>query len=260
MPVLKVRDLCYHTGERQILSNISCELGEGELVGLVGANGAGKTTLLRVLMGLLTASSGDVWIQKMPLHRYSPRSLARRITLVPQDTGIAYPFAVRDLVAMGRHPHLRRFVPMTTTDRAIVDNAMRSLEVLAMADRPVTALSGGEKQRVLIARALAQQTPVILLDEATASLDLCHQLDVLNAAKKLAQKGHMVIAAIHDLTMASRFCSRLLMMSKGQLVANGNPAEVLTQASLREHFTVSASIRPSEEVAGLTVTPLYSLA
>ncbi|MCC7517028.1 MAG: ABC transporter ATP-binding protein [Pseudomonadales bacterium] len=259
MSLLSVKQLQYRTDTRCILSGVDCQLQAGEFVGLIGANGAGKTTLLRLLIGLLTPCAGDVLINGKSLQHYSRRALARRMTLVPQDTGIAYPFSVRELVAMGRHPHLRRFAPMMKDDLAIVESAMRTLAVDGMADKPVTALSGGERQRVMIARALAQQTAIVLLDEATASLDLCHQLDVLEAAKRLAQQGHLVIAAIHDLSMASRFCDRLLLLADGKLAACGSPQQVLTPAHLHQHFSVDAHVQPAYPVAGLHVTAVRSL-
>ena len=210
-------------------------------------------------MGLVTPSAGSVWIRGKPTTQYSRRALARQITLVPQDTGISYPFSVRELVTMGRHPYLRRFTPITQHDMSIVQAAMQTLAVDALAERSVTALSGGERQRVMIARALAQQTPIILLDEATASLDVCHQLDVLTAAKKLADQGHLVIAAIHDLNIASRFCNRILMLNQGQLVANGSPVETLRQHRLRQYFSVETAIEVARHTNGLMITPLQSL-
>lgn len=259
MGLLTVKQLEFRTDTRSILTGIDCALHAGEFVGLIGANGTGKTTLLRLLMGLLTPSAGSVWIRGKPTTHYSRRALARQITLVPQDTGISYPFSVRELVTMGRHPYLRRFTPISQHDMAIVQAAMQALAVDAFAERPVTALSGGERQRVMIARALAQQTPIILLDEATASLDVCHQLDVLTAAKKLADQGHLVIAAIHDLNMASRFCNRILMLNQGQLVANGSPVETLTQHRLRQYFSVETAIEVARHTNGLMITPLQSL-
>jgi iron complex transport system ATP-binding protein len=259
MGLLTVKQLEFRTDTRSILTGIDCALHAGEFVGLIGANGTGKTTLLRLLMGLVTPSAGSVWIRGKPTTQYSRRALARQITLVPQDTGISYPFSVRELVTMGRHPYLRRFTPITQHDMSIVQAAMQTLAVDALAERSVTALSGGERQRVMIARALAQQTPIILLDEATASLDVCHQLDVLTAAKKLADQGHLVIAAIHDLNMASRFCNRILMLNQGQLVANGSPVETLTQHRLRQYFSVETAIEVARHTNGLMITPLQSL-
>jgi iron complex transport system ATP-binding protein len=259
MGLLTVKQLEFRTDTRSILTGIDCALHAGEFVGLIGANGTGKTTLLRLLMGLVTPSAGSVWIRGKPTTQYSRRALARQITLVPQDTGISYPFSVRELVTMGRHPYLRRFTPITQHDMSIVQAAMQTLAVDVLAERSVTALSGGERQRVMIARALAQQTPIILLDEATASLDVCHQLDVLTAAKKLADQGHLVIAAIHDLNMASRFCNRILMLNQGQLVANGSPVETLTQHRLRQYFSVETAIEVARHTNGLMITPLQSL-
>ena len=260
MPLLSVEALEFAYPGNARLGPLDFALEAGLMVGLVGPNGAGKSTLLRLLMGLLPAGAGTIQLEGKPLSEYSRRALAQRLTLVPQDTAIGYGFSVEEVVAMGRHPYLRRFQPPGAQDRAIVEEAMRSTDVAAMAQRSITALSGGERQRVLIARAIAQQTPVVLLDEATANLDLCHQLEVMELAQALARRGCLVIAAMHDLTLASRYCDRLLMLAQGRVVADGAPTDVLRPDHLRRYFAVETTVRQANDVPGLAITPLASLA
>jgi iron complex transport system ATP-binding protein len=259
MPLLQLDDIEFSYNGRRTLARLSAQLERGQMVGLIGPNGAGKTTLLRLLMKLLTPDSGAIYLEGLPLRRFPHRALARRITLVPQDSEIGYPFAVEEIVAMGRNPYLGRFRPPDADDLRIVREAMAATEVTRLAARNIQTLSGGERQRVLVARAIAQQTPVILLDEATANLDLCHQLDVLEMAQQLARRGHLVIAAMHDLNMASRYCDRLLLLAGGTLVADGAPATVLTPEHLRRYFAVDSIVRAAGDVPGLTITPLMSV-
>ena len=260
MPLLSVEGLTFaYTGNAE-LGPLDFTLEAGHMVGLVGPNGAGKTTLLRLLMGLLPPLAGVVRLQGRSLRDYTRRALAQQLTLVPQDTAIGYGFSVEEIVAMGRHPYLRRFQPPSVQDRTIVEEAMRNTDVASMAERAITHLSGGERQRVLIARAIAQQTPVVLLDEATANLDLCHQLEVMELAQGLARRGCLVIAAMHDLTLASRYCDRLLMLAHGRVVADGAPTEVLRPDHLRRYFAVETTVREAGDVPGLAITPLASLA
>lgn len=260
MALISINDLSFSYDGKPVFKHLSLNLPQGQMVGLIGPNGAGKSTLLRLLMRLVPIQRGEVLLMGKRVETYSRREIGRRITLVPQETEIGFAFTVEEIVAMGRFPHLGRFQPASNQDLAMVAEAMRETGVAALAHRPVNTLSGGERQRVLIARAIAQQTPIVLLDEATANLDLCHQLDVLERAKALTRQGRLVIAAIHDLTMASRFCDRVLLLADGGLQADGTPEQVLTPANLRKYFSLHASIKPQAEGHGLSITPLASIA
>lgn len=259
MNYLQAQQLQLTIEDKEIIKPMSLGIGMGEFVGLIGANGAGKSTLLRLLMGLENASSGEVLINGKNINKYSRRDLSRLITIVPQDTSVNFPFTVRDLVAIGRHPYVKRFQNLSKQDWDLVDQAMEATEISHLADRSVVQLSGGERQRAFIARAIAQQTPVILLDEATANLDVCHQLEILQLARALANQNQLVIAAIHDLNMASRFCDRLLLLQHGQLQADGHPCHVLTTDLLRHSFNVDTAIHNNPCAPGLTITPLKSV-
>ena len=238
-----------------ILRGVSMELRAGELVGLIGPNGAGKTTLLKVLGGLLPPSSGAVHLMGEPLTRRSPREVARAVAYVPQSTLTDFAFTVREVVLMGRSPHLGRFQIEQAHDREIALRAMRQLHVDHLADRLVTTLSGGEHQQVFIARALAQEPRILLLDEPTANLDVKHQLDVLEMAAALAhEEGLGVIAAIHDLNLAAHFCDRLVLLEEGRVLADSAPEAVLTPQNLEDAFEVQAQVYRDPFTQGLRLS------
>lgn len=258
--LVRVRGLGMDFGHGPVLDGVDLDLNRGEIVGLIGPNGAGKTTLLSLLMGLLRPTVGAVWVLGRPVATLTRRRLARIMALVPQDLEIGFAFRVREVVAMGRYPYLGRFQVPGHEDLAAIDEAMSLTGVDALADRTIDTLSGGERQRVLIARAIAQQTPVALLDEVTANLDLSHQLEVLELAARMAAGGRLVVAAIHDLAMASRYCDRLLLLAEGSLRADGPVREVLTADHLQRYFGVDARIDEAPGGAGLVITPRLSTA
>jgi iron complex transport system ATP-binding protein len=241
-----------------VLKDVSLAVEAGEFVGLIGANGSGKTTLLRILLGVAPAS-GEVRLCGDSLKTLDRREVARRATMVPQDTRVDFAFTSRDIVAMGRTPYLGRFKPEGGADKEAIARAMRETGTTEFAERPVTELSGGERQRVHLARALAQETSVILLDEPTANLDLAHQFEALELVRGFTRAGGAALAAIHDLILASRFCDRLLLLSDGKIVAAGSPAEVITESNLACHFALRARVRRDEETGSLIVYPLESI-
>jgi iron complex transport system ATP-binding protein len=179
--------------------------------------------------------------------------------MVHQDTRVDFALTSRDIVAMGRTPYLGRFKPEGAADKKAIARAMSVTGVTELAERPVTELSGGERQRVHLARALAQETLVILLDEPTANLDLAHQFEALELVRGFTRAGGAALAAIHDLTLASRFCDRLLMLSGGEIVAAGAPADVITEINLEKHFALRARVRRDDETGAVIVHPLAAI-
>jgi len=226
-----------------ILRGISLTIAPGELVGLIGPNGAGKTTLLKVIGGLWPGSRSQITLLDRPLARYSARQVAQVIAQVPQITALDFPFTVRQVVLMGRNPHLNRFELETEHDRQIAEQAMRRTATLDLADRMIGTLSGGERQRVLVARALTQEPRLLLLDEPTANLDIQHQIGILDMIRTLIREDRLgAAAAVHDLELAARFCDRLVLLREGAICAEGTPAEVLTPDHLRAAYGVE--VRP----------------
>jgi iron complex transport system ATP-binding protein len=222
-----------------VLHGLSFELLPGRFYGLVGPNGSGKTTLIDLLLANLIASEGTILFRGREVGEYSRRELAREIALVPQEFRIDFDFSVQEVVMMGRHPHLPRFANPGPIDLQIVDQALAELEITDLRERLVTHLSGGEKQRVIVARALAQDTPVLVLDEATSSLDIQHSLQIFQVLKKRCRERQTsIIAAIHDLNFAAAYCDAIILLNHGRLVTIGPPGEVLTPELLGQVFAI----------------------
>ncbi len=254
--MISVEDLVVTLGDERVLDGVSLSVEEGDFVGLVGPNGAGKTTLLRAINGALSPQQGRVEVGGENVHGLSSRAASRLVSTVPQTTRLSFDFSVREAVEMGRTPHRSRFGTWTESDTQAVDRALARTAVTDLADRPVTDISGGERQRVLIARALAQTTPVMLLDEPTASLDINHQVRTLGLVRDLVEEGKTALAAIHDLNLAAHYCDRLVLLSNRRVLAAGPPESVLTEAHLREAFDTNAVVSRHPVTGSVYVTAL----
>ena len=239
------------------LRDVTIEVPRGSLTGLLGPNGCGKTTLLRLLAGILTPESGTVTLKERPLRQMSRREIARHIALVPQETHPAFDYTALEMVLMGRHPHLGLFELEGPHDLRVAHDALAATGTDHLADRAYMTLSGGEKQRVVIASALAQSSDVLLLDEPTASLDLGYQLDVASLMSELnRERGVTMLLATHDLNLAASVCDRLILLREGRVVAQGQTTDVLTASRVREIYGVVADVRHHERAGHLTVTPV----
>lgn len=243
-------------GETPVLEDVSLGVPEGAFLALVGPNGAGKTTLLRTCNGIVSPTAGQVRVDGHDVTSSSPRDVGRLVATVPQTTRVAFEFDVADVVAMGRTPHRGRFETADADDRTAVESALERTDTARFADRSIDELSGGERQRVVLARALAQETPVLLLDEPTASLDINHQVRTLALARELATAGRTVVAAIHDLDLAARFCDRIALLSDGSILADGPPEAVLTAERLESAFGVRTAVGTNPVTGTPAVTPL----
>jgi iron complex transport system ATP-binding protein len=223
------------------LKDLDLDLRSGSFYGVLGPNGSGKTTFLDLLAGHRVPDRGSIRFKGKDLGSYRKKDLAREIGLVPQDFTLSFPFRVEEIVLMGRYPHLPRFAAPNQWDRAIVRRALEQTGTELFCDRYITDLSGGEKQRVIFARALAQQTPVLLLDEATSNLDVKFSLQLLQLARRLNRRdGVTVISVFHDVNKAAGFCDELLFFKQGELVCNGPTEEVLSGETLQQVFEVPA--------------------
>lgn len=237
---LAAEELQVRLQDRPILDGISVSVGVGEFVGLVGPNGAGKTTLLRALAGLVPPSSGRVLLDGRPLFAISRDERARRLAVLVQSAGIGWPMRVSEVVALGRLPHRRTFTRPSETDHAAVARAMARADVAHLSERAEPSLSSGERMRVLLARALAVEAEILLADEPITALDPAHQLDAMSLLRGISRAGTGIVAVLHDLTLAARFCDRLVVLSEGQIVANAKPALALTDPLLRTAFGITA--------------------
>ncbi|HAL74470.1 MAG TPA: ABC transporter ATP-binding protein [Clostridiales bacterium] len=225
---------------RNILRNVSFSARSGEFIGIVGPNGAGKSTLLRNLGGLLRPTAGHAMLNGRDIREYRPRELATFSAYMHQDTVMPFAFLARDVVMLGRHPYSSPLASFSAEDEAYVKKCMLAADCLDQADKLVTTLSGGERQRVMLARVLAQDTPLLLLDEPTASLDIRHAGEIFLLARELAEAGKLIITAMHDLRAAAKYCSRLFLVHEGQLVADGDPEEVLHEGHITYAFEIPA--------------------
>ncbi|MFP4530601.1 MAG: heme ABC transporter ATP-binding protein [Halodesulfurarchaeum sp.] len=241
-PIVDVDAVSVRLGTVEALSDVSVDVDRGEFMGVIGPNGAGKTTLLRAISGVLEPTGGSVHVDGHDVTRLPSKASSRLVAVVPQETNLAFDFTVREVVEMGRTPYQRRVSFDQSTDGSIVDRALERTQIATLADRDIGEVSGGERQRVLLARALAQDTPVMLLDEPTASLDINHQIRTLELVKSLVEDGKTVMAPIHDLNLAAHYCDRLLLLSDGERTALGPPSDVLTEQNLEAAFGTDAVV------------------
>jgi len=240
---LEVWGLSVAYGERPALRDVSLAVAEGELLGLVGPNGSGKTTLIRAVSGVIAPRGGRVRVGGVETAALSPREVALRAAVVPQNPPLPPAFSALEIVLMGRTPHLRLLQAEGGVDLEAARRAMLATDTWQFADRRAGELSGGERQRLLVARALAQETPLLLLDEPTAHLDVGHQAATLRLMLRLCRgDGKAVLAAVHDLTLAAQFCDRLVMLHRGEVVAEGAPAGVLTPERVRAVYGASVHV------------------
>jgi iron complex transport system ATP-binding protein len=240
-----------------VIDRVSLDVERGDIVGLLGPNGSGKTTLIRLMAGMLQPAAGDVQIEGASIRTLSRREVARRVAVVPQDTHSTFDFTVLDIVLMGRYPHLRPFELEGPADLEIAREALAATGTAALEHRHFTTLSGGEKQRVVIASALAQMASVLLLDEATASLDLAYQFEIAALLKRLnAERGTTMIVSTHDLNFAAALCSRVVLLKDGRVLAKGQTEDVVTASHIRALYGIDADVQFHQRAGHLTVVPV----
>ncbi len=249
---LSIRSLNVRLGARDVLRDVSFDLQPGEFVGLLGPNGAGKSTLLKAVMGLIRRE-GDMSVFGRSLDGLSPSERARELSYLPQEREVNWPVSVRALIDLGRSPHRTGFTGPSTKDRNAVSAAIAAMDLEELQERSALELSGGERARVLIARALAQETPLLLTDEPAAGLDPAHQISLMSTFHGLAREGRTVLASLHELTLAGQWCDRVILIADGSIVAEGGPDAVLTPANLATVYGVRAQISVNSD--GLSVVP-----
>lgn len=238
---LEVRELGYDYDGRSVLDSVTWDLRKGEILGVLGPNGCGKTTMLRNLNRNLSPKRGCVVLDGTDLEDMAKRDIARHIAAVPQSNEIRFAFTVREMVAMGRMPFQEAFRGNSSEDERIVDEAMELTGITHMSDRLINTMSGGERQRVIIARALAQQPEILLMDEPTLHLDINMQFEVLDLVSKLSRdRGLTVVIVSHDLPMVARYCDRIILIHDRTVWAEGEPEDVLTPENMRTVFNIDA--------------------
>ena len=239
----ELNHISFNYADRKVIDDISLALVPGKFYGIIGPNGSGKTTMLDLLARHRLPDEGDIFYLGKALSSFSKKELSRKIALVPQNFYINFPFTVKEIVMMGRYPHIPRFSAPSSDDLNILQNVMQQTEINEFADRYITELSGGERQRVVFARALAQDTPVLILDEATSSLDINFSINLLNIAEqRVKQNGDTVVAVMQDINLAAGYCDYLVFMSHGRIAAHGETDSVLNPETLRSVFNVEARV------------------
>lgn len=226
----------YERAAQPALTDLTLAVERGDFWAVIGPNGSGKSTLLRLLLGVLEPASGRALYAGRPARDWPRRELARRVGVVSQSEEPAFPIAVRELVAMGRYPHLGPWRAPGPADEAAIERAMARCQLNGLSDRPLSHLSAGERQRARIARALAQEPDTLALDEPTASLDIAHEMEIFELLSEFADEGGTVFVVTHNLNLASRFASRLLLLDGGRAIASGSPADVLDESTVERVY------------------------
>ncbi len=250
---LQVKNLSVVLGKRQVLDAISFDIEPGQLIGLLGPNGAGKSTLMRALNGHI-AAAGAMQLGEHDLAAIGPAQRARLIAYLPQQRTIGWRLSVRDLVALGRLPWRAFGQRPNARDESAIARAMAMADIAPLADRVATELSGGEQARVLMARAIAQETPLLMADEPASGLDAAHQIMLMQSLKRLAAEGRTVLVSLHDLTLAARWCDQVMLLNEGKLAALGTPETVLSDENLAIIYGVTA--HRAQDDQGLVIAPV----
>ncbi len=253
---LSCRNLCWSAGNRAILRDVSFSASGGEFVGLVGPNGAGKTSLLRILDGIVQADEGTVELDGIALERTPPRDRARKIAFMMGADSVSVPLPVIDVLLSARYPYKRGLAPTGRDDRKLASSALGFVGLEGFEERSFPTLSSGERQLVLLARALVQETGILLLDEPTSNLDLRHRHRILGLVRRSVRDGRLAVAAVHDLNEAAAYCTRIVLMDRGRIAADDAPETVLRPDLLSEVFGIGTEVRRSPATGNLIVEAL----
>ena len=241
---LDVKHLSCQVDHKTLVQDLSFSLEAGQLVGLIGPNGAGKSSLLKTLAGIYPCQQGQILVDGVDVGNLSRKAFAQQVAYMQQDPPISFSYRVEALVMTARTPYLAWWQQESKADKAIATQAMKETGVYDLRHRTIDSLSGGERQRVFLAKALAQEASCLLLDEPAAALDLMHAEGLFRLVRKQCQEGHSALVVVHDLELAAKYCSRLILLSEGRLVADGAPLEVLTPEHLREAYGMEADVYP----------------
>ena len=254
---IQIKDLTFGYGDQAVLKKLNVMIGYRTFLSIIGPNGSGKTTLLKNIARNLSSDQGAIYIDQKELSTYSTSALAKDMAVVHQNPDVGVEFTVYDVVMMGRHPYIPRFKRETNQDISIVEQALKATNISHLQDRFIDEISGGEKQRVMIAKALAQEPQVLLLDEPTSSLDIHHQIEILDLLKKLNHEKHItILAVIHDLNLAARYSDEVMLMHQGKILALGATEKVMTTAQLQKAYEMTMVIDRNVYTGSLQISPI----
>lgn len=259
-PIIEALDIKYRYNIDWVLDGLNLKIEQGEIVGIIGPNGSGKTTVLKLLSKVLKPESGNIRLMGRSIASMRQKEIAKIIGVVPQGVSIAFPFTAREVVLMGRSPHLGALQIERQADLKIADNAMALTDTLELADRNIDELSGGERQRVIIARALAQEPKVMLLDEPTSYLDINHQVEIFDLVKRLNGERELTVVVVsHDLNMAAEYCDRLILLKDGRVYKDGTPRQVITETDIREVYGANVVVLDNAITGAPHIIPVSEL-
>ncbi|OCL28112.1 ABC transporter [Orenia metallireducens] len=242
MNILKVNNLSFSYGEAKLIKDVSFTVERGELFGIIGPNGSGKSTLLKLLSNIIKKEGGEIFLLGKELNQYRRKELAKVLAVLPQSTEVNFDFSVKDIVEMGRHPYLRNWQGITQVDKRVIERALRLTNTIDLVDKSINSISGGERQRVLLARALVQEAELLLLDEPTSALDINYQIEIFELLVKLRKEGTTIVVVLHDLNLASQYCDRLLLLNQGKINTVGSPSEVITLDNIKDVYGCDVKI------------------
>jgi len=241
--LLKVTGLSGGYGKETVIKDISFDIQRGEFLGIIGPNGSGKSTLLRLLSRVLYPQKGRILFENKDIAKIRLKELCKKTAFVPQDTLINFSFSVWEIVLMGRIPHLRRLQFETKRDFAVTENALRLTDTLQLKEKKIDQLSAGERQRAIIAKAIAQEPILLLLDEPTSHLDIGHQIEILDLLRQLNQENNLtIVMVLHDLNLASEYCNRIMLLNSGQVFRSGSPNDVLTYQNIEAVYNTTVVV------------------
>lgn len=252
--VLQIQDMMIGYEHKTIISGINAEIKMGEFIGIIGRNGAGKSTLLKTLRGLLPAKNGQVFYFGKPMSAYGEKELARIVAYLQQNVETGFGYTGLDIVLTGRYPYMKWWESEKDEDKELAMDCMSYTGTLDLAERPVTEVSGGQKQRILLAKVLAQQTPILFLDEPTTGLDMVYREEIFRFARELANMGKTILMVVHELDLAAAYCSRIILLGEGKLMADGSPKQVFREDLLSRAYEADISVEENPKNGRLEIS------
>lgn len=240
--IIELKNLSIGYGNKSVLQDVNAKINKGEIVGIIGCNGAGKSTLLKTIRGLLTKQSGDILYFGRNLESFAEKELAREVAYLQQSVEVGFGYTGKDIVLAGRYPYMKWWKGESISDEELALKCMEYTGTKELAERPVNEVSGGQKQRILLAKVLAQQTPILFLDEPTTGLDMVYQEEIFRFSKALAEMGKTILMVVHELNLAAKYCSRIILLGEGTVIADGRPDNVFTEKILSKAYNAPVRV------------------
>lgn len=240
--IIELKNLSIGYGNKSVLQDVNAKINKGEIVGIIGCNGAGKSTLLKTIRGLLPKQSGEILYFERNLESFSEKELAREVAYLQQNVEVGFGYTGKDIVLAGRYPYMKWWKGESISDEELALKCMEYTGTKELAERPVNEVSGGQKQRILLAKVLAQQTPVLFLDEPTTGLDMVYQEEIFRFSKALAEMGKTILMVVHELNLAAKYCSRIILLGEGTVIADGRPDNVFTEKILSKAYNAPVRV------------------